>query len=121
MYVSDDEIVKEVEMFQARLRKFMDDAGYNNYELAKALGTRQQKIDRIFQRKSFPEVETLIPISKLLGIRVRDLLDYDTEAAVDYDIQITPDEVALLKIRQNLERSKRLRLLSYAEGLRDGK
>lgn len=120
MIVTEDEIKAQVKLFQKRLRELMDDAGLNSYELAKAAGVTQKKIDLILTRDSFPEIESLIPICIVLGVKLRDLFSYDAEKKVDYTLQITPKDIALLEIRHGLTSGKRACLQAYAEGLRDG-
>jgi hypothetical protein len=121
MVVTEEEVLEQVRAFQKRLRDMLDDAGYNDYRLSKALGKPQTNVARLFDKDSFPEVETLIPIAKLLGVRVMDLFAYDTENCVDYGIQIIPGDIKICEIRHELEYEQRRRLLAYAEGLRDGK
>ena len=105
--------------FQNRLEELLRERGYNHYKLSQLMGVDQKSVDRIFQRDSYPKIETLIEICEVLDITLGDFFSYDT--TVDYGVRLTPGDIDLIHIRHKLGSPQRDRLKAYADGLIDGK
>ena len=62
-----------------RLRKAMEDAGYNQRELAEAAGTTQVTVCRYIKQERIPSTEHLWRISRVLGVTMDYLMEEDDE------------------------------------------
>ena len=65
---------KNKEVFWTVLPRFMDVAGVNQTDLAKAVGVSKSTVNCWIKRKSFPEMDTIQKIADALGCRTDDLL-----------------------------------------------
>lgn len=65
---------KNKEVFWTVLPRFMDIAGVNQTELAKAAGVSKSTVNCWIKRKSFPEMNTIQKIADALGCNTDDLL-----------------------------------------------
>lgn len=58
-----------------RLKKAMEDAGYNQRELAEAAGTTQVSVCRYIKQERIPSTEHLYRISRVLGVTMDYLME----------------------------------------------
>ena len=101
------------------LEAVMRAKGVTKYKLAKLLGVDKNTIKDIFNRNSYPKLETIDEICAILGIGKGNLFEYDKP--VDYGVVLIPGDEDLLEIKHGLDQRQQEILLAYAEGLRDGK
>jgi transcriptional regulator with XRE-family HTH domain len=105
--------------FLDHLEDVMKAKGVSKYKLAKLLGVDKNTIKDIFNRDSYPKLETVDEICDALGIGKGNLFSYDMP--VDYGVTLVPGDADLLEIKHDLDQRQQEILLAYAEGLRDGK
>lgn len=58
-----------------RLKKAMEDAGYNQRTLAEAAGTTQVSVCRYIKQERIPSTENLYRISRVLGVTMDYLME----------------------------------------------
>ncbi len=103
--------------FQKHLKMIMKDKGVSQYKLAELMSVDAKTISDIFNRDSYPKLETIDEICRVLEIGKGDLFSY--ESSVDYEIELLPGDVDLIEIRHELSDQNKERLNGYADRLRE--
>ena len=109
----------KVEEFQNHLKEIMREKGVSQYKLAEMMGVDEKTISRIFNRKTYPRMETIDEICRVLEIGKGDLFSY--ESSVDYAVELLPGDVDLIEIRHELSDQNKARLNGYADRLKEEK
>ena len=66
----------------ARIKKLMDERGWNNYRLAKACGINVATVANMFKRETTPTISTLENICKAFGISLSQFFEIGTDEIV---------------------------------------
>ena len=111
--------MSKVKAFQNHLRKIMKDKGVSQYKLAEMMGVDEKTISQLLNRDSYPKMETIDEICRVLEIGKGDLFSY--ESSVDYQIELLPGDVDLIEIRHELSDQNKARLNGYADRLKEEK
>ncbi len=90
-----------VEMFLQRLEAVLKEKGISRYRLAQMMGVEEATLYKLFHRETYPELETIDKICKLLDIGLGDFFSYDTR--VDYGIEILPGDIEMLESFHELD------------------
>ena len=109
----------KVKEFQNHLRKIMKDKRVSQYKLAEMMGVDEKTISQLLNRDSYPKMETIDEICRVLEIGKGDLFSY--ESSVDYQIELLPGDVDLIEIRHELSDQNKARLNGYADRLKEEK
>lgn len=90
--------------------------GWSQEQLAQAIGTTQQTIQRWESGQTDPQVGKVEAVSSALGVTMSYLLGVD--ASVEYDsTRLTNDELELLRVWRSLDERKRSVLLAVARAM----
>ncbi len=111
--------MSKVKEFQNHLRKIMKDKRVSQYKLAEMMGVDEKTISQLLNRDSYPKMETIDEICRVLEIGKGDLFSY--ESSVDYQIELLPGDVDLIEIRHELSDQNKARLNGYADRLKEEK
>lgn len=102
--------------FLVNLQAILDERGISHYKLAAMLEKDEAVISRLFNRDSYPDMDTIDQICLALGIGLGDIFAYDRKV-VDYEVIVTPDDIKLIEIRHQLDERSKGRLQGYADAL----
>ena len=91
------------------LRKLRLAKGVSQQQLAQAIGTTQQSINKYENHSTEPDIQTLIRLADYFGTSVDDLVGHYTQPREEEinDLILTRDEIFLIQNRRRLSRSER--------------
>lgn len=86
------------EIFKKNLPYYMDMAGMNSVELAKAVGVSKSTVSTWISGRSYPRIDAIQKIADVLGCDTDDLLTESTEVVRQ---QISDDEKILFRLARS--------------------
>ena len=91
------------------LRKLRLAKGVSQQQLAAAIGTTQQSINKYENHSTEPDIQTLIRLADYFGTSVDELVGHYTPPSEEeiHDLILTRDEIFLIQNRRRLSRSER--------------
>ncbi len=86
------------EVFKKNLPYYMDLAGINSVELAKAVGVSKSTVSTWISGRSYPRIDAIQKVADVLNCDTDDLITENTAAARQ---QISDDEKILFRLARN--------------------
>lgn len=100
-----------------KINSMAKEQGLTLYELARRSGMTYTVLYNMMTRKTMPKIDTLSKICKGLDISLSEFFSDDKRPKPDGFL--TTQEIDLIEINRELNKSGKERLLVYATGLRD--